>query len=627
MSIEIEQLTKRYDGTPVVDDVSLSIATGELFVLLGPSGSGKSTLLRMIAGLTEIEEGRVALHGRDVTGVSPKDRGIGFVFQHYALFRHMTVADNVEFALKVRKVRAVERRRRREELLQLVGLSGFGGRYPRQLSGGQQQRVALARALAHEPNVLLLDEPFGALDAKIRLELRHALRRIQREVGLTTVFVTHDQEEAFELADRLAVLHDGRLLEVGEPRELYLRPRSPFVATFLGAANLVVGESSPRAVRLGAVELPVASELATGRAPRRVQVLFRPEDIELSDSEQGEHPRLGRGKVEERSFVGAFERLRIRVPALSGVRGVAPAMSWGGRGLLFDAIRPQHESASLPLKTGADAWVAVRRFHVLAPASLRLLVESGVSPSTPAARAARELGEAMAARLGAHLTLLDGAPRRSTATRGDRDAASPGTLSGAVAQQVDNGPELSPLGAATARGAEGFDIAVLALEPERLPGRLVDLRLARHHLLLVSQPAIVPSRLLVCVAVGEPGKGDVQFAERVAWQLGAEATVLTVLPPENGDGDSVPPHVERFLEACRRTLGARGVVSQSRVRRGPVLREILAEVEEGEHDLLVIGAPLPASARRPAGLRGLVDRLLRHPPACPVMVVRYRSGE
>jgi sulfate transport system ATP-binding protein len=209
MSIELEHLTKRYDGTPVVDDVSLAIATGELFVLLGPSGSGKSTLLRMIAGLVEVDAGRVRLHGQDVTEASPKDRGIGFVFQHYALFRHMTVADNVEFALRVRKVPAARRRERREELLQLVGLSGFAGRFPRQLSGGQQQRVALARALAHDPEVLLLDEPFGALDARIRLALRQALRGIERELSLTTVFVTHDQEEAFELADRVAVLHEG----------------------------------------------------------------------------------------------------------------------------------------------------------------------------------------------------------------------------------------------------------------------------------------------------------------------------------------------------------------------------------------------------------------------------------
>jgi sulfate transport system ATP-binding protein len=604
VSIQLEHLTKRYAGHAVVDDLSLSIERGELFVLLGPSGSGKSTLLRMIAGLVEVDEGRVSLHGRDVTRVSPKDRGIGFVFQHYALFRHMTVAGNVEFALRVRKVPAARRRARTEELLQLVGLSGYAGRYPRQLSGGQQQRVALARALAHEPEVLLLDEPFGALDAKIRGELRHALREIQRELGVTTVFVTHDQEEAFQLADRLAVLHQGRLLEVGDPLELYLRPRSPFVATFLGAANLVVGQSSPRSVRLGSVELPLGSELAVGRTPRRIQVLFRPEDVELAADGNGAHPRLGRGVVEERAFIGAFERLRLRLAPLEGVRGVSPTPTFGGGHLLIDALRPQHETVALPLPPGAEAWVAVRRFHLLAPASLRLLVERG---DTGPAGAAWDFGRAVAERVGAHLTPF----------------GPPGPH-----EPVETAPELSPLGAETESAAEGFDVAVLGLKPESLPRRLEGLGLVRHHLLLVPGPAPVPSRLLVCVAVGEPGKTDVRFAERFAWQLGAQATVLTVLPePREGDGSAgeTPAHVERFLAACRTVLGARGVVARSRVRRGSALREVRAEIEEGAHDLLVVGAPLAAATGTSTRWEGLVEQLLRQPPPCPVLIVSNRT--
>src|SRR3954451_16473701 len=221
MSIVLEDLTKRYGGHPVVSSVSLEVGDGELFVLLGSSGSGKSTLLRMIAGLSEVDAGRVMLRGRDVTDLPPAARGVGFVFQSYALFRGMPVAENVEFALAVRGVPAAQRRRRRDELLELVGLSGLGGRMPRQLSGGQQQRVALARALAHEPEVLLLDEPFGALDAKIRLQLRQNLREIQQRLNLTTILVTHDQDEAFELADRIGIIEQGRLLEVGTPSELY----------------------------------------------------------------------------------------------------------------------------------------------------------------------------------------------------------------------------------------------------------------------------------------------------------------------------------------------------------------------------------------------------------------------
>ncbi len=241
MSIALDQVTKRYQGVPVVNDVSLSVRQGEFLVLLGPSGSGKSTLLRAIAGLTEIDHGRVSLHGRDVTHLTARQREIGFVFQHYALFRHMTIGDNIEFALRVRGVKTSERRARRRELLKLVALEGMDDRLPAQLSGGQQQRVAVARALAHRPEVLLMDEPFGALDAKIREELRRTIRQIQRELQITTILVTHDQEEAFALADRLGVMHQGRLLECGTPDSLYMRPATRFVATFLGAANLLLG--------------------------------------------------------------------------------------------------------------------------------------------------------------------------------------------------------------------------------------------------------------------------------------------------------------------------------------------------------------------------------------------------
>src|SRR6201987_2195576 len=252
MSITLDQVTKHYGGVPVVNDVSLDIGDGEFFVLLGPSGSGKSTLLRAIAGLSGVDHGRIALHGRDVTHISPRERGVGLVFQNYALFRHMTVADNIEFALRVRRVKAAERRQRRQELLRLVSLEGMDERLPAQLSGGQQQRVAVARALAHKPEVLLLDEPFGALDAKIREELRRTIREVQRELGITTVLVTHDQEEAFALADRIGVMNLGRLLETGKPNELYARPATRFVATFLGAANLLLARQTGKGIRFGA---------------------------------------------------------------------------------------------------------------------------------------------------------------------------------------------------------------------------------------------------------------------------------------------------------------------------------------------------------------------------------------
>src|SRR5262247_2028661 len=252
MSITLDQVTKRYQGVPVVNDVSLDIGEGEFFVLLGPSGSGKSTLLRAVAGLSGVDHGRISLHGRDVTHVAARKRGVGLVFQNYALFRHMTVADNIEFALRVRRTKAAERRQRRKELLRLVALEGMDERLPAQLSGGQQQRVAVARALAHKPQVLLLDEPFGALDAKIREELRRTIRAVQRELGITTVLVTHDQEEAFALADTIGVMNHGRLLEVGQPNDLYAQPATRFVATFLGAANLLLARQGLDGIRFGA---------------------------------------------------------------------------------------------------------------------------------------------------------------------------------------------------------------------------------------------------------------------------------------------------------------------------------------------------------------------------------------
>jgi sulfate transport system ATP-binding protein len=237
VAIAIRRVTKRFGDYLAVDDVSLAIASGSLTALLGPSGSGKSTLLRIVAGLEHPDEGAVSIHGDDATGLPPQRRGVGFVFQHYAAFKHMSVRDNVGFALKIRKRPKSEIRERVGELLRLVQLEGFADRYPSQLSGGQRQRMALARALAAEPRVLLLDEPFGALDARVRKELRAWLRRLHEEVPVTTVLVTHDQEEAMDVADRVAVMNEGRIEQTGKPRDLYEHPANEFVMSFVGPAN------------------------------------------------------------------------------------------------------------------------------------------------------------------------------------------------------------------------------------------------------------------------------------------------------------------------------------------------------------------------------------------------------
>jgi sulfate transport system ATP-binding protein len=239
MSIEVRNVSKRFGSFQALETVSLDVGTGALTALLGPSGSGKSTLLRIIAGLEQPDAGEIRLAGEDATPLPTQQRGVGFVFQHYAAFKHMTVRDNIAFGLRVRKRPKAEIVARVDDLLALVQLQGFGGRYPAQLSGGQRQRMALARALAPEPRVLLLDEPFGALDARVRAELRVWLRRLHDEAHTTTVFVTHDQEEAMDVADDVVVMNKGRIEQIAEPRELYDSPANEFVMSFVGQANRI----------------------------------------------------------------------------------------------------------------------------------------------------------------------------------------------------------------------------------------------------------------------------------------------------------------------------------------------------------------------------------------------------
>ncbi|RYM05426.1 sulfate ABC transporter ATP-binding protein [Sporolactobacillus sp. THM7-7] len=248
MSIEIRHVSKTFDSFQILKDINLTIPTGELVALLGPSGSGKTSLLRIVAGLEQADTGQIIFQGRDLTDSHVKERQVGFVFQHYALFQNMTVFDNIAYGLKVRprKLRPSksEIRQRVEKLLALVRLEPYGRRYPSQLSGGQRQRVALARALAMEPEILLLDEPFGALDAKVRKELRHWLRHLHESVKVTSIFVTHDQEEAFEVADRVVIIHDGKIEQTGTPEQVYEHPANPFIYDFIGSANRFEGKIS-----------------------------------------------------------------------------------------------------------------------------------------------------------------------------------------------------------------------------------------------------------------------------------------------------------------------------------------------------------------------------------------------
>ena len=277
MAISINGLTKHFGAFAAVDGVSFEIADGELLALLGPSGGGKSTILRIIAGLQDADAGSVELGGERVDHVHTRERQVGFVFQHYALFKHMTVSENIAFGLKVQKVPRPEQQRRVHELLSLVGLVGLESRFPHQLSGGQCQRVALARALAPRPRVLLLDEPFGAVDAKVREELRRWLRRLHDELHATTLFVTHDQEEAFSVADRVLIINKGRLEQQGTPLEILDTPATEFVARFVGEVNVYDAVVRNGHVKLGALDIPVDSYPDDGA----VRLVIRPYDIKL----------------------------------------------------------------------------------------------------------------------------------------------------------------------------------------------------------------------------------------------------------------------------------------------------------------------------------------------------------
>jgi sulfate transport system ATP-binding protein len=347
MSIYLEQVIKTFDGKSIIKDLSLEVEKGELFVLLGASGSGKSTLLRMIAGLSNSDSGQIYLHGRNVTKLPIQERGVGFVFQNYSLFRHLTVAENIAFGLDVKRVSTKEKDKRVGELLALIGLSDFADRKPAQLSGGQQQRVALARALAPNPQVLLLDEPFGALDVNIRTQLRRNLREIQQSLGVTAILVTHDQEEAFELADRIGIIEKGQLLEVGRADEIYRKPKHRFTASFLGKVNLLRGEYQDNAVRLETLSLPLKGNYANKQA---LDVMARPESIFLTRHADEQYDYvLGRGKVLAMDFAGEVERLTIVME----------------NGQELEVVTNLNRVYELNLHLGAEVWAGIRDYHVL----------------------------------------------------------------------------------------------------------------------------------------------------------------------------------------------------------------------------------------------------------------------
>ena len=340
--IEVEQVSKHFGDFAALDRVSLWVDQGKLVALLGPSGSGKTTLLRILAGLEQPDSGRIRLGGVDATGLGTRDRRVGFVFQHYALFRHMSVAENIAFGLKVRKgadrpSKAVIAERV-HTLLELVHLSGLAGRYPNQLSGGQRQRVALARALAVDPRLLLLDEPFGALDAQVRKDLRRWLRNLHDEMGLTGVFVTHDQEEALEVADEVVVMNKGRIEQIGTPADIYDSPASPFVYRFLGNVNTVPCSVSGGCAQVGGLHMGAGSVDGGGIA------FVRPHDVEILELS----PDLPQAVIHQVMVLGPLVRVELVLPD----------------GTVLDAEATRETRERLGLRRGLEVAVFLRKARV-----------------------------------------------------------------------------------------------------------------------------------------------------------------------------------------------------------------------------------------------------------------------
>lgn len=342
MSIKVTNISKIFGTVKAVDNVSFEAEQGSLLALLGPSGSGKSTLLRMIAGLEQPDEGSVLVTGEDAMAQNARERNIGFVFQHYALFRHMTVFDNIAFGLSVRKVSKERIRARVNELLHLVGLEGLGGRYPSQMSGGQRQRVALARALAPEPKVLLLDEPFGALDAKVREELREWIVRLHEQAHVTTLFVTHDQHEALEIASKVLVMNHGRIEQEGTPLDIFDRPATQFVADFVGESNFIEAPvSAPELVTWGPFRFTVVGH----PVGRRVRIYFRPNDVYITS------------KPETLQVKGRIMKNRFRGPIIEHVLDVGaekPILAHVPKGLAMAS----------DFVEGREIYAGITGFHV-----------------------------------------------------------------------------------------------------------------------------------------------------------------------------------------------------------------------------------------------------------------------
>ncbi len=618
MSIYLENISKHYGQQVVVNNVSLEVQDGEFFVLLGASGSGKTTILNIIAGLVQPENGKVLLRDRDVTNLPTQGRNVGFVFQNYALFQYMNVAQNIEFGLQVRKVPKEQRQRKSDELLELVGLVGLGHRMPNQLSGGQQQRVALARALALEPDVLLLDEPLGALDAKIRVELRRSLKRIQRKLGVAAILVTHDQEEAFDLGDRIGVMNFGRLIEVGTPYELYQYPKTEYVASFLGSANLLLGQIKGSQVYIGQNSFPLPEETQQFSSNDRAQILFRPEDVALGTNRDalGCLP-LGDGKIVDKGFNGSTERLQVELPAIQGVRSISPSVPFGNPGFMMEVNRSPEQSTNMPINLGDQVWVGIRRLHVLSHPGLNFLL---ITDGSLRSQSAITTGGHMARMAHAQVIMLGIGEDQVKLEQHLLEARKQiGSGMASFQSQISSAPFSEAISHVSE--TQHIDMVIMGWRPAAGLGQLESvLQIGDHHLFLATEPLSRLSKALICLASGEPGKDTVTFAGRLLRHMGAEVTLLTVIP-EYVKEDYPEIRIERFLADGQKSLMRFGVPAQTRIRKGGLLAAVKEEMKNEDYDLIVLGAPLPDQQGQ-FGLGGSIGSIISSIENCSFLIVQ-----
>ena len=604
MAIVLENIVKGFSGHLIVNKLNLTVNDGESFVLLGSSGSGKSTILRIIAGLLYPDEGKVFLNGNDVTNVAIQKRDIGFVFQNYAIFKHMSVLDNVEFGLKIRKVKKDERRRQALSMLELVGLSGLGERFPNQLSGGQRQRVALARALVYKPKVLLLDEPFGALDVEIRSNLRKTLLDIQRTLNVTMILVTHDQEEAFELADRIGVIERGNLVEVGTPSELYYTPKKEFIAKFVGGGNVVVGREKDKEIRIGSATLPFPKNAKSYEEGAPVRVLFRPEMVKFSKNDLQSNDKtlfnIGVGELKKYSFQGCMTKLLFELESLTGARPVMPTLSYGQR---FANIVCTTASSEIQdnLKIGDKFNIFLKSYHVLEPSALKFIyLANDLKRKEGALTVGRELALSSHGTLNLfHVCEKENEQEESLFNlKKIKDSISDTNNNYHFDVKVKTGKVLSSFIREVQEGY--YDVSLIDASNVNSKINVQKLRnMIKNILILAGVPVLIGNsmnkninKVLICTRCGEPGKVVLNFGARLSRHLTSKVTLFNVLDNKINKENLNKLKAISSLEQGKTLFNIYNIKSDIKVTQGNFETETLNEVFTNDYNVTILGAPI-----------------------------------